>query len=58
MAFQGLFEEEGKTKKLGEIVGADLVGTKINAPLSINKEVWVLPMDGVLATKVGLTFLL
>jgi leucyl-tRNA synthetase len=53
MAFQGLFEEDGKVKKLGEIVGADLVGTKINAPLSINKEVWVLPMDGVLATKVS-----
>lgn len=53
MSFQGLFEEEGKLKKLGEIKGIDVVGTKIKAPLSIYEEVWVLPMDGVLATKVS-----
>jgi len=53
MAFQGLFEEEGKLKKLGEIKGIDVVGTKIKAPLSVYDQVWVLPMDGVLATKVS-----
>lgn len=52
MSFQGLFEVEGQLNKLGEIKGVDVVGTKIKAPLSIYDEVWVLPMDGVLATKV------
>jgi hypothetical protein len=56
MSFQGLFEVEGQLNKLGEIKGVDVVGTKIKAPLSIYDEVWVLPMDGVLATKVRPSF--
>ncbi|CED82372.1 leucine-trna ligase [Phaffia rhodozyma] len=51
MAYQGIFAEEGKINKLGEIKGDALVGTKIKAPHSVYEEVWVLPMDGVLATK-------
>lgn len=53
MAFQGIFEEEGKVVKLAEIKGSDLVGTKVAPPLSQVKEVYVVPMEGVLATKVG-----
>lgn len=51
MAYQGIFEEEGAIEQAAEIVGSDLIGTKINAPLSFHKEVRVLPMESVLATK-------
>lgn len=54
MAFQGVFANGGKVEQLAEIEGAKIVGTKIKAPFGINPEVYVLPMDNVLATKVGL----
>lgn len=52
MAYQGIFAKEGSIEKAAEIVGADVVGTLVNAPLSLHKEgVRVLPMDTVLPTK-------
>ena len=51
MAYQGIFEKEGVIDKAADILGSDLIGTRINAPLSFHKEVRVLPMESVLATK-------
>ncbi|KAK3900551.1 hypothetical protein C8A05DRAFT_35812 [Staphylotrichum tortipilum] len=51
MAYQGIFEKEGVPEKAADIKGSDLIGTLINAPLSFHKEVRVLPMESVLATK-------
>lgn len=52
MAYQGVFAKEGVIEKAADVVGADLVGTLINAPLSLHKEgVRVLPMETVLPTK-------
>lgn len=52
MAYQGIFAKEGVIEKVAEIQGTDIVGTLINAPLSLHKEgVRVLPMDTVLPTK-------
>ncbi|UNI19942.1 Leucine--tRNA ligase [Purpureocillium takamizusanense] len=52
MAYQGILSQEGVIEKAGEIPGADIVGTLVNAPLSLHKEgVRVLPMDNVLPTK-------
>lgn len=52
MAFQGIFSVRGQIDQLAEIDGSKLVGTKISAPFSVNPEVYVLPMENVLATKV------
>ncbi|CAE6438008.1 unnamed protein product [Rhizoctonia solani] len=51
MAYQGITNSRGEIKELATITGAALIGTKIHAPLSVNQEVWVLPMEGVLANK-------
>jgi leucyl-tRNA synthetase len=51
MAFQGTFEDRGKLHKLTEIKGADLVGTKVNPPFGVLPEIYVVPMEGVLANK-------
>ncbi|KZT05237.1 leucine-tRNA ligase [Laetiporus sulphureus 93-53] len=51
MAFQKTTAVPGQVQQLVEIEGSNLVGTKIKAPFSINYEVYVLPMDNVLATK-------
>ncbi len=52
MAYQGVFPENGKCEKVAEFLGADCVGTLVNAPLSVHKEgVYILPMETVLATK-------
>lgn len=52
MAYQGILAQEGVVEKAGEIQGSDLVGTLVNAPLSIHSEgVRVLPMETVLPTK-------
>ncbi|OAA46365.1 leucyl-tRNA synthetase [Metarhizium rileyi] len=52
MAHQGILAQEGVVEKAGEILGADIVGTLVNAPLSCHKEgVRVLPMETVLPTK-------
>jgi leucyl-tRNA synthetase len=54
MAFQGIFDVRGQVNQLAEIEGSKLVGTKIHAPFSVYSEVYVLPMENVLATKVDL----
>ncbi|KZS95395.1 leucyl-tRNA synthetase [Sistotremastrum niveocremeum HHB9708] len=51
MAYQGITENRGEIKQIGEIEGTRLIGTRIKAPFAINPEVYVLPMDNVLATK-------
>jgi leucyl-tRNA synthetase len=52
MAYQGIFAKEGVIEKVAEIVGADVVGSVVKAPLSIHSNgVRVLPMDTVLPTK-------
>ena len=53
MAFQDLLLKRGEISKVAEVKGADLVGTRITAPASVYGEVYVLPMDGVSATKVS-----
>jgi leucyl-tRNA synthetase len=52
MAFQGIIKPQGEPKKLTTLKGSDIIGTKINAPFSINPEVYILPMEGVLPSKV------
>ncbi|KAJ1878218.1 cytosolic leucyl tRNA synthetase, partial [Kickxella alabastrina] len=52
MAFQGLSPSNGQIVKLGTITGKQIIGSKLNAPLSCyTNGVYVLPMDNVLATK-------
>ena len=51
MAFQGALQSKGQVVQIAEIDGSKLVGTKIKAPFAIYPEVYVLPMDNVLATK-------
>ncbi|KAJ7584921.1 hypothetical protein C8J56DRAFT_829117 [Mycena floridula] len=51
MAFQGITAVRGANDQLLEIDGTKLVGTKIKAPYALNPEVYVLPMENVLATK-------
>lgn len=51
MAFQGIITPRGNIDKLAELPGHTIVGTKIKAPFAINPEVYVLPMENVLATK-------
>lgn len=52
MAFQGTSLPRGEVNQLAEIEGTKLVGTLVKAPFGINPEVYVLPMDNVLPTKV------
>lgn len=54
MAFQGISVPRGQVNQIAEIDGAKIVGTRIKAPFAIHSEVYVLPMDNVLATKVRL----
>ena len=56
MAFQGIITPRGHIDKLAEIDGSKIVGTKIHAPFAINPQVYVLPMDNVLPTKVKFFF--
>lgn len=51
MSYQGVFPENGVVDKVAEVVGSTFVGTLVNAPLSIHREVRVLPMESVLAIK-------
>lgn len=52
MAFQGIFPERGVYKSIAELKGQALIGTLVNAPLSVHTSgVRVLPMETVLATK-------
>lgn len=51
MAYQGIFAQEGVIDKIADVKGSDLIGSLVDAPLSFHKQVRVLPMDTVLATK-------
>ncbi|KAF3942477.1 hypothetical protein ABW19_dt0202683 [Dactylella cylindrospora] len=52
MAFQRIFQEEGKFPQLASFQGSALIGTLVNAPLSEHKNgVRILPMETVLETK-------
>ncbi|GJJ71844.1 leucyl-tRNA synthetase [Entomortierella parvispora] len=51
MAFQNLSPSNGEVVKVADLVGRQLVGSQVKAPLSTFASVYVLPMDGVLATK-------
>jgi leucyl-tRNA synthetase len=52
MTFQGIFDVRGQVNQLAELEGTAIVGAKIKAPFSVYPEVYVLPMDNVLPTKV------
>lgn len=54
MAFQGLSQTPSQVTQLAEIDGIKLIGTKIKAPFAVHSEVYVLPMENVLATKVSI----
>lgn len=52
MAYQKVFFEEGKYTCVTKVLGKNLVGSLVYAPLSVHKNgVRVLPMETVLATK-------
>lgn len=51
MAFQGYTAVWGEVQKLADLTGSDLIGTLLNAPLSVHKSVRVLPMETAQATK-------
>lgn len=51
MAYQGLLIKEGETDLLTEINGLDMIGSLVNAPLAIHKNVRVLPMESILPSK-------
>ena len=51
MAFQGITKERGEVVCLAKVQGAALVGTLIKAPMAIHEQVYILPMETVLATK-------
>ncbi|KAH0559306.1 2-isopropylmalate synthase [Trichoglossum hirsutum] len=52
MAYQGVFAENGKFPKVMDLPGSSVIGTLVNAPLSVHKDgVRILPMETVLATK-------
>ncbi|PGH00479.1 leucine-tRNA ligase [Polytolypa hystricis UAMH7299] len=52
MAFQGIFPKWGVYAKVVDLVGSDLIGTLVNAPLSVHTEgVRILPMETVKPTK-------
>ncbi|KAF8577316.1 leucyl-tRNA synthetase [Ramaria rubella] len=51
MAFQGISTTHGDINQIAEIEGEKIIGTRIKAPFGVHPEVYVLPMDNVLATK-------
>ena len=52
MAFQGSSSTQHQVEQLFELEGSQIVGTQVKAPFAVNPLVYVLPMEGVLATKV------
>jgi leucyl-tRNA synthetase len=52
MTFQGIFDVRGQLNQLAELEGSAIIGARIKAPYSVYPEVYVLPMDNVLPTKV------
>ena len=52
MAFQGIFPNWGDFPKIAELEGSDVIGTLVNAPLSIHTNgIRILPMETVKASK-------
>ena len=52
MAFQGVFQTWGKCEKVAELQGNDVIGTLVEAPLSVHRKgIRILPMETVKATK-------
>ncbi|KAF2839539.1 leucyl-tRNA synthetase [Patellaria atrata CBS 101060] len=52
MAYQGLFPEWGVFPQVAELKGKDVIGTLVNAPLSVHKDgVRILPMETVKDSK-------
>ncbi|EON64719.1 leucyl-tRNA synthetase [Coniosporium apollinis CBS 100218] len=52
MAFQSIFPKWGEFPQVAELQGSDVVGTLVNAPLSVHKDgVRILPMESVKPTK-------
>jgi leucyl-tRNA synthetase len=52
MAYQKIFPDWGVFPKVAEMQGADVIGTLVNAPLSVHKNgIRILPMESVKATK-------
>lgn len=52
MAYQGLLKTENQVESVGEVKGAELLGTKVHPALSAHKEVYVVPMDSIKDNKV------
>lgn len=53
MAFQGLLKEDGaEPKPIAEFTGAEIIGSRVAAPYAVHKEVYVVPMETVSASKV------
>jgi len=44
MSYQGLTKEEGKVNVVMELVGQDIMGIPLNAPLTCHKVIYTLPM--------------
>lgn len=44
MAYQGMTKEGSKVDVVLELVGQDIMGLKLNPPLSYNKIIYTLPM--------------
>lgn len=54
MSFQGTFDgPRGVYTKVADVKGSDVIGTKVRPAFGNVPEVYVLPMEGVLATKVS-----
>ncbi|EMC95239.1 hypothetical protein BAUCODRAFT_123701 [Baudoinia panamericana UAMH 10762] len=52
MAFQNIFPKWGEFPKVAELQGADVIGTLVQAPLSVHKDgIRILPMESVKASK-------
>jgi leucyl-tRNA synthetase len=52
MSYQpGIFPEWGQYPQVASFKGKDVVGTIVNAPLSVHKEVYILPMETVKDSK-------
>ncbi|XP_029053430.2 leucine--tRNA ligase, cytoplasmic [Osmia bicornis bicornis] len=44
MAYQGFFEEEGKIAVVTKLVGKQILGLALEAPMTVNKVIYTLPM--------------
>lgn len=51
MAFQNVMPERGVFKKIADVKGSAVIGTKVNAPNSPLQAIYLLPMESILASK-------